>query len=278
MVLSIVLLVRLRWLAGLRQYRTVRMVFLALMIIFIGWYGQGQLSVVTVLGTLRALFSAQSLNFLLFDPFSLVIWGFVIASFLIWGRGFFCGWLCPYGAMQELCGNLAEKLDINQLKIRGSTDRALKKVKYLILLALVAMAFYAPTTLDASIEVEPFKTAVTTYFMREWYFVAYAILWLLLGMIVFRGYCRYICPLGAFLVVGGLLRLRNWIPRRRECGTRCQLCAVRCPYNAIPNSGEISYDECFQCLDCVTIYADRNSCVPLVLLQKGKNSLSPTDC
>jgi transcriptional regulator of nitric oxide reductase/ferredoxin len=270
LVLTIVLATAQSWLAGLRGYRAARIAFLALMTVFVGWYGQGQLSVVTLLATLRALVSAQGLDFLLFDPFSLLIWCFVILSLVLWGRGFFCGWLCPYGAMQEISGYFAQKLGVPQLRIKRKLDRGLKKVKYLVLLVLVAMTFFAPAMLDRAIEVEPFKTAVTTYFVREWYFVAYAALWLLLGLIVFRGFCRYVCPLGAFLAIGGLLRLRNWIPRRQECGSRCQLCAVRCQYNAIEPSGKIGYDECFQCLDCVAIYDDANTCSPLLLRQKGK--------
>ncbi len=124
-------------LANLRHYGELRLGVLLLMTVFIGWYGQGQLSVVTVLGTLRALLQSQNLSFLLFDPFSLVIWGFVLLSFVYWGRGFFCGWLCPYGAMQEFTGYLAQRLGITQLRIRYSTDRWLRKIKYLILAALV---------------------------------------------------------------------------------------------------------------------------------------------
>ena len=261
---------RQQWLADLPQYPCLRLAFLLVMTVFIGWYGQGQLSVVTVLGTLRALVSSQSLEFLWYDPFSLIIWGFVLLSFVFWGRGFFCGWLCPYGAMQEFFGFVGRKIGLPQLRPRDRTDRWLRKIKYAFLLLLLAMTFYSPAALDTWIEIEPFKTAVTTYFMREWYFVAYALWWLLLGMVLFRGFCRYLCPLGAFMAIGGWLRLRNWIPRRAECGTRCQLCAVRCPYHAIETSGRIAYDECFQCLDCVTIYADRNTCPPLVLAQKGK--------
>jgi transcriptional regulator of nitric oxide reductase len=268
--LTAILLLRQGWLAGLRRFRYWRLGFLAAMTVLVGWYGQGQLSIVTVLGTLRALFSGQSLEFLLFDPFSLAIWGLVLISFVYWGRGFFCGWLCPYGAMQEFSGFIAQRLGVPQLRLRKAVDRALTRIKYLVLLALLAMTAYAPAALDTWVEVEPFKTAVTTYFLREWYFVAYAVAWLLLGMILFRAFCRYVCPLGAVMAIGGWLRLRNWIPRRAECGSRCQLCAVRCQYNAIESSGRIAYDECFQCLDCVSIYHDQRTCPVLVLAAKGK--------
>ena len=122
--------------------------------------------------------------------------------------------------------------------------------------------------MDKAAEVEPFKTAITTFFLREWYYAAYAIFWLLLGMMLFKGFCRYVCPLGALMAIGGALRLRRWIPRRVECGSPCQLCRVECQYGAIEKSGKIDYAECFQCLDCVSIHDDETRCVPLVL--KGR--------
>ena len=87
---------------------------------------------------------------------------------------------------------------------------------------------------------------------------------------LFKGFCRYVCPLGAFLAIGGLLRGRDWIKRRAECGSPCQLCKVRCKYDAIAPSGQIEYSECFQCLDCVTIHDDEAQCVPLILAAKGR--------
>jgi polyferredoxin len=122
--------------------------------------------------------------------------------------------------------------------------------------------------MDKAAEIEPFKTAITTFFVREWYYVAYAALWLVLGMFVFKGFCRYLCPLGALMAIGGVLRLRRWIPRREECGSPCQLCLVKCNYEAIAPSGKVQYSECFQCLDCVTIHDDADQCVPLIL--KGR--------
>ena len=268
--LSVLLMWKMNSLAAHPKYRLVRLGILASVIGFVGWWGQGQLSVVTVLGTVRALILNQSLEFLLFDPFSLMIWIVVIAAFFYWGRGFFCGWLCPYGAMQEITHFIGEKLGIKTIKVPARWDRRLKKLKYVLLGLLILMTFYAPAALDIAVEVEPFKTAVTTYFIREWYFTIYALGWLILGLFVFKGFCRYVCPLGAFMAIGNLLRTKSWIKRRPQCGSPCQLCNVRCKYQAIEPSGKVAYSECFQCLDCVTIYEDKNTCVPLVLLQKGK--------
>lgn len=257
-------------LAGYRHYTAIRLLILAGVIGFVGWWGQGQLSIVTVLGVMRGLFEGQSLSFLLYDPFSLLIWAVVLVTFLVWGRGFFCGWMCPFGAMQEFMHHLGRSLRLPQIRVPDRIDRWLVKLKYVILAGLVLLAFVAPGYLDAAVEVEPFKTAVTTFFVREWCFVLYCVGLLVLSTMVFKGFCRYICPLGAVMAIGGFLRIRDWIPRRDACGSPCQLCRVKCNYNAIKPTGGIRYDECFQCLDCVTIHDDDARCVPLVLAKRGR--------
>lgn len=252
-------------LAAARAFTPLRLAVLAFMTVFIGWWGQGQLSIVTVTGVLRAALDGASFAFLLYDPFSLLIWAVVLVSLVIWGRGFFCGWLCPYGALQEFSHVAGRALRLPQLAAPDRWDRRLKWVKYGVLAVLIGAAVLAPSLNDALAEVEPFKTAITVGFDREWGYVAYAAFWLVLGMFVFRAFCRYVCPLGAALAVGGLVRRWDWIPRRPDCGSPCQLCKVRCNYNAIARDGRIQYDECFQCLDCVTIHQDPTTCVPLVL-------------
>ncbi len=246
-------------------FRGTRLTILAFVAVFIGWWGQGQLSIVTVTGVLRSVIDGGSFAFLLYDPFSLVIWGAVLASLAVWGRGFFCGWLCPYGALQEISHAIGRAISLPEVKISDRWDRRLRPIKYVVLAVLLGAAIVAPDLYDTLAEVEPFKTAITTGFDREWGYVIYAAFWLVLGLIVFKSFCRYVCPLGAFLAVGGLLRRWDWIPRRTDCGTPCQLCKVRCGYNAIRKDGRIQYDECFQCLDCVAIHEDEARCVPLIL-------------
>lgn len=256
------------WLAGLAAYTPIRLTILAVVLGFVGWWGQGQLSIVTPLAGLQTALAGGSFAFLLYDPFSLLIWGVVILGFVLWGRGLFCGWLCPFGAMQEFAHHLGRLLRLPKIEPSARWDARLKSVKYVALLGLIGVTFFAPSAMDKAAEIEPFKTAITTFFVREWYYVAYAALWLVLGMVVFKGFCRYLCPLGALMAVGGVLRLRRWIPRRAECGSPCQLCRVKCDYGAIKPTGQIQYSECFQCLDCVTIHDDEAQCVPLIL--KGR--------
>lgn len=266
---------RMQWLASLPNYTTIRFTILAIMIGFVGWWGQGQLSIATVLGIIRGVLQGQSLEFLVYDPFSLLIWGVVIVSFVLWGRGLFCGWLCPFGAMQEFASKLGEMIGIAQYRVPETLDYWLRYTKYFVLAGLVYAALFAPALTEKLNEIEPFKTAVTVYFMREWYYVAYAVGLLIFSMFIFKGFCRYVCPLGAVMAIGGMLRISKWIDRRIECGSPCQLCKVACDYNAIKKTGEIRYDECFQCLECITIHDDDEQCVPQVLAARG-TKLKPT--
>jgi len=254
-------------LAGLRAFTPVRLSILALVIGFVGFWGQGQLSVVTVLAVARGLVSG-GLEVLLYDPFGLLVWAAAILGFLLWGRGFFCGWLCPFGALQEFAHHLGRLLHLPQWEPPPSLGRALLWTGPVVLVVLVAIAFIAPERAETAAEIEPFKTAITVHFARPWPYVLWAGGWIAVSMVWFKGFCRSICPLGAAMRLGGLLRLRRWIPRRAECGSPCQLCRVRCRYNAIAKTGEIRYSECFQCLDCVKIHDDPGLCVPLVLAAK----------
>ncbi|WP_422047922.1 4Fe-4S binding protein [Shimia sp.] len=261
-------------LASWRWFTPARLTFLAVMTGFVGFWGQGQLSIVTVIGVLRTAWEGGTYAFLLYDPFSLLVWGAAIIGFILWGRALFCGWLCPFGALQEFAHHIGRALRLPEIEPSALWDKRLKALKYVILASLVGLIFISPQHIDKAAEVEPFKTAITTFFIREWYYVAYAVGLLLLSTVLFKGFCRYVCPLGAFMAIGGLLRGRDWIARREECGSPCQLCKVRCNYKSIAPKGQIQYSECFGCLDCVTIHDDAQTCVPLVLAARSRERMS----
>lgn len=251
-----------------RQVAWFRGVFLLFTVGFIGYYAQGQLSIVNLTGVIQALLAGRSLDYLMYDPMTVSLWAFVLLSLFAWGRGTFCGWLCPFGALQELTGKLGQALRFPQWLVRTKTDARLKLLKYGLLAAIVACAFVSPERTDVLVELEPFKTAITLNFDRTWPFVAYALGLLVLSMFSFKFFCRYLCPFGAALALFGRFRLLDWIARRGECGTPCQTCRHRCDYHAIAPTGRVSYDECFQCLDCVVIYESAEKCAPLILAAK----------
>lgn len=254
--------------ASPRGFALFRAGFLLFTLIFVGWYAQAQLSVVTLAGLVRAAAVTGDLRFLLYDPPSLLLWGFTLLTLVAWGRGTFCGWLCPFGALQELVRRAAAPLGLRQVAVPARWDARLRGVKYLALLLVLGSALLPMAYAEATAEVEPFKTAITLGFDRSWPFVLYAGGLVLGNLFVHKAFCRYLCPLGAALAIGGRLRVADWLPRRAACGSPCQLCRVKCEYGAIRRDGRIDYGACFQCMDCVVIHNDRRQCVPLVLADR----------
>ena len=274
-ILSLGLVAQKRFSANSARFRIVRSVYLLFTLGFIGWYAQGQLTIVNITAGLESLTSGGDLSFLMNDPMTVILWVFVGVTLLVWGRGSFCGWLCPFGALQELISLLANTIGIRQKRLRSALDAKLKWVKYGILVTLLASLYFAPRFAEQAVEIEPFKTAISFYFQRDWLYVLWAVACLMLGVVVYRGYCRYICPLGAALASVNFLQRWSWIPRREVCGTPCQSCRHRCEYQAIAPTGKIDYSECFQCLDCVSIYQDDQRCLPLIQHRKAVGRVIP---
>ena len=274
-VLTAALAMQKRLTASSRRFARFRRGFLVFTLFFIGWWAQAQLSIVTVIGLTRALRGEGGLTGLLYDPPSLLLWAFTLATLAIWGRGTFCGWLCPFGALQEFAGDLAKALKIKQRRIPPVWESRLRYLKYVALLSIVGAAFASSALAERLAEIEPFKTAITLVFIRALPFVIYAGGLLLGGMFVYKFFCRFLCPLGAAFALVGLLRRWDWIARRVECGDPCQLCKAKCRYNAIKPSGAVVYHECFQCLDCVVIHNDPKQCVPLVLRDRPSRAPLP---
>jgi polyferredoxin len=262
------------WLSASQQRLAIfRVIYLAFTLGFVGWWAQGQLTIVNITSLGSAVLEGRSGEFLMSDPMAIILWAFVGITLFIWGRGTFCGWLCPFGALQELLNLAARRLGIKPHQFHRKVDAALKWFKYVVLATIVIAVLFNSPWVDTFVEIEPFKTSISMGFQREWPYVAWALACLSLGLFVFRGYCRYICPLGAALAVMGHLRLWKWLPRRAECGTPCQTCRHGCGYQAIQPQGKIDYAECFQCLDCVTDYQDEQRCLPLIRERKEKDTL-----
>ncbi|PCI52461.1 MAG: (4Fe-4S)-binding protein [Gammaproteobacteria bacterium] len=240
----------------------IRLTMLVFTIFYIGYYSQGQLSVVNIYTLLLSLVNGFRLEVFLLDPIIFILWVFVFISLFLFGRGLFCGWLCPFGALQEIMSLLAKKLSIKQIKISPKHHRYAQKIKYIILFTLLATSFYSLSLAEQLAEIEPFKTSLTLNFVRYWPFVLYAVLLLLLSLKIHKFYCRYLCPLGAGLAIIGRFPLLKWLRRRKECGSPCQLCRnKKCEIDAINSNGSIDYSECVQCLECLVTIESPKLCV-----------------
>jgi polyferredoxin len=247
-----------------------RTTFLWYTLIFIGWYSLAQLSLMNVLTFVYAFTHDFSWDSFLLDPLLFILWSFVAISLLLWGRGIYCGWLCPFGALQELFFRFARRLRWPVWEFPQAVHERLWAFKYIILLGLFAMSMQSLALAERYIDIEPFKTAITMRFMRDWLFLPYAIGLVLISGVNRKFYCKYLCGLGAAFTIAGKFRIFDWLRRHRECGRPCQICAEECEVRAIKKNGEINPNECHYCLDCQVIYWNAHKCPPVVERRKRR--------
>ncbi|MCB2052787.1 MAG: regulatory protein NosR [Geminicoccaceae bacterium] len=251
-------------------HRRLRLGFLVFTLVWLGWYATAQLSVVNVLTFGNALRTGFRWDFFLLEPLIFILWSYVAAALLFWGRGVFCGWLCPFGALQELSNMLARRVGIRQIELPFALHERLRPIKFLIFLGLFALALGSMDKALVAAEVEPFKTAIVLQFWRAWPFVLYAVAILTAGLFIQRFFCRYMCPLGAALALPARLRQFEWLRRHRQCGQPCQICAVGCPVGAIQPRGDIHPGECIYCLACQVNYHDDQLCPVMIDRRKRR--------
>ena len=245
-----------------------RIGFLTFTLVYLGWYANAQLSVVNVLAFFSAVTTDFSWSAFLMDPLIFLLWFSVAASLLFWGRGVFCGWLCPFGALQELLNRLAKLMRIPQYTVPWGLHERLWPLKYMIFLGLFGLSLYSLEMAERYAEIEPFKTAIILKFQRDWPYVLFVVGLLAAGLFVERFYCRYLCPLGAALAIPARVRMFDWLKRYRECGNPCARCAKECMVQAIHPEGNINPNECHQCLHCQVLYQSASKCP--VCINKAK--------
>jgi len=259
-----------------RLHRAVRLGFLAFTVVWLGYIAGGQFSITHVVNWLRGPFENVDLNYYLVEPIVVCLAIYVAISLVLIGRGVFCGWLCPFGALQEFAHRIGRLLRLPVWDPPARLQRAMWLPKYGAAALIIGTAFLLPEWTTSVQEIEPFKTAITSGFSRQWPFVAYAVLLLTLSLFTERAFCRFLCPLGGFLAVLDRLHVLNLLKRRPECGSPCQLCSRSCPVRAITPSGRIVMAECFQCLDCQVEYYDDRRCPPLAQQRKARGRAAHT--
>jgi len=242
----------------------VRLGFLAFTTFYLGFYAHAQLSVVNVLTFANAMLTDFKWEFFLTEPMIFILWCSVAGSLPFWGRGPYCGWLCPFGALQELLNRAAKLLKVPQITVPWGLHERLWPLKYVIFMAILGLSLYSLGLAEQVSEVEPFKTVIILNFMREWWFVLFAVLLLVAGLFIERFFCRYLCPLGAALALPGRMRMFEWLRRYKECGSPCQTCAKQCMVQAIHPTGQINPNECIYCLHCQQVYYDDHLCPVMV--------------
>lgn len=238
---------------------------------YAGFYLKAVPSITQVLTWFHSILFDWQWSLFLSDPFLFLFWIFVIVTTFFWGRGMFCGWLCPYGALTEIAFRLTRALGLKrfQRKLSKPLHDKLKWLKYGIFVALLGVSFYSIGLAERLAEIEPFKTTfLVGVWNRSWPFV---LLWAVLfipSFFVERPFCKYLCPLGAGLAIPSTFRWWG-LKRKQEC-TTCHACAAGCDSQSIDSQGRIDPRECMLCMDCMILYYDDHACPPLVTERKRR--------
>jgi NosR/NirI family transcriptional regulator, nitrous oxide reductase regulator len=249
---------------------------------FIGAYLKAQPSITQILTWCHSLIHQWKWELFLSDPFIFIFWWFMIASVLVWGRGLFCGWLCPFGSLQHLVFKAGQLLGLKRFQnlLPKPLHDKLKWIKYGVFLVLLGVSLYSMEMAETLAEIEPFKTTfLVGVWNRSWPYGLFV--GAILGFALFseRPYCKYLCPLGAGLAIPTTFRLFG-LKRKAECQT-CHACAAGCGSHAIDAKGKIDQRECLLCLDCMVMYYDDHACPPLVKERKSREKsgqpLTPID-
>ncbi len=121
----------------------------------------------------------------------LMLMGLSIIIPIVFGKAFYCTWVCPFGAAQELCGKACSK------KLQISTKRArflqlLRERLFTILLLFLWTGYSFDLTL-----LEPFSAFSLSKF--SYWFIGFASIFLIASVFIPRVWCRFFCPTGFIL-------------------------------------------------------------------------------
>jgi NosR/NirI family nitrous oxide reductase transcriptional regulator len=226
------------------------------------WMG-AQPSVTQIFTVAGTISDGWRWSLFLSEPLIFMLWIFIVAVSLIWGRGVFCGWVCPYGAMTELAFKITQRLGLKSFELPERLHLPLRHLRYGILVVLVAVFLWDSILAERLAEVEPFKsTFLVPAWTRHWGFLAWWLLLLGISFVWYRPFCRYVCPLGGGLALMSSFRPSG--PRRRAFCSSCQICPPGCESRAFRTDGSIDPRECLSCMDCEATYRNETVCPPLV--------------
>ncbi|HSV26598.1 MAG TPA: 4Fe-4S binding protein, partial [Sedimentisphaerales bacterium] len=193
----------------------------------------------------------------------------IILTILI-GR-FFCGWLCPFGTMNQFIGWVANRSKPASLKVRRNSYRRGQAVKYYVLLFFLAVGIFpvfgrslqtgllSPiplVTRSVNLTLLPILNsgtdlidALQRYYVHGMAILAVFFALLAMNVAIPRFFCRFICPTGALFGIINRFSLLRIGKKQTQC-SNCMGCERSCEGACHP-SGKFRVSECVLCMNCL---------------------------
>lgn len=184
-----------------------------------------------------------------------VLLGGIVLLAIFVGRHF-CGWICMFGGLQEFIGMIGKKLFKKRFNVPAKIDNILIYLKYLVLLVVLVLTWKVGELIIRPYDPFVAYSHLSTGLASVWGEFAVGLIILgitLIGSLFYdRIFCRYLCPVGAFLGIASKLSFYQ-IKREDNTCTHCKICDKTCPVNIdISKKPGITSPECINCLECVT--------------------------
>jgi polyferredoxin len=210
-----------------------------------------------------------------------LLWALLTVGLTILLGRFFCGWVCPFGALHQFIGWLGARRKKHTERVALNQYRSGQRIKYYLLIGLLAAAgggrlvewLWRPHTHPTALVASSLQTglldpiplfhrsmnlviltafngpAASRIYVAGGSIAAVFFAALLLNLWIPRFYCRFVCPLGALF--GVLTRWTPWRVGKRQGECRgCELCENHCE-GACDPFGKIHPHECLLCLNCL---------------------------
>lgn len=175
------------------------------------------------------------------------LWGtFLLLPIFIFGV-FFCGWVCPFGSMQEWIGKMGRKLGIKKYKIPRYIQDYLQMSRY------VFLALYAVGVTVAVLNAR--GTFGREFFSGTADAAALIVMggFLAASFFMDRPFCNYFCGKGASYGLFGIFRLFS-IQRDAGRCVHCRLCNQKCPMNIMVEYTDfVRHPNCINCFQCINV-------------------------
>ena len=187
-------------------------------------------------------------------PSSLILFLLLVGITLIFGR-VFCSWICPLGTLGEWSASLGRKVGIKPKKLPRKIDEPLRYLKYVILVAIIGGTWKLGTLVwrdyDPWVAWMHLSAFTKNFPKKTGGFLVLFVTVIGASFFIERFWCRYLCPLGAFLAILQKLSLTK-ITRAEQSCVHCHNCSRTCPVELDPESVEVERSaECIACGRCV---------------------------